>query len=586
MIRQPIISVLGHVDAGKTTLLDHIRGTLRAGREAGGITQMIGCTSVPLDKIEEICGSLLDGVETELEIPGLLFIDTPGHAAFASLRKRGGALSDIAVVVVDVTDGLQPQTLEAIELLQESETPFVVALNKIDTIAGWEQQDDCFMASYQQQGERVRERLDDAIYDLMAEFADAGFTVDRYDRVDDFTAKVGVVPLSAETGEGVPDLLMVLSGLAQRYMAGDLDVGEGVGEGTVLEVNAVKGFGTTIDVILYDGMLREDDTLVVGGRDGPVTTSIKALLEPRPLQEIRDEDAFDPIDAVSAAAGVKVAAPELDRVVAGAPVRAVPAGGDVAAAEEAVTAELEAFEMDTADEGIVVKADSLGSLEAVMDALAEADIPVRAAAVGKVNKRDVVEAGNQEPEHRSILAFNTAATDAARKALEGEDVQYIESDIIYELVEAYQEREESLAEAQREQVLANMTRPAKIRLLPDHVFRSSGPAVVGVEIVDGVLNSGSRLLTGDGDAVGRVKSIQDEGDSMDSASKGQEVAVSITSVTVGRQIEAGDVLYTNLSGQDYKIIKRMEDAFTAGELQVLETIVDIKDSQDPRWKLG
>ncbi len=588
-IRQPIISVLGHVDAGKTTLLDHIRGSVLAEKESGGITQMIGSTSVPIDKIEELSGDLLEELGTELQIPGLLFIDTPGHAAFASLRKRGGSLSDIAVVVVDVSNGVQPQTREAIDILKESGTPFVVALNKIDTMRGWKSSEGSFLLNYRNQGERLQKQLDETIYELMAEFSDLGFTVDRYDRVDDFTDKIGVVPISAETGEGIPDLLMVISGLAQRYLSDRLEMHPEGAEGTVLEVNEVKGFGTTLDVILYNGVLHKTDTLVIGSRQEPVVTSIKALLEPSPLSEIRTERDFQSIEAVTAAAGIKIAAPGIDDVTAGVPVRAVD-GSDEDAVQEAVeevAAELEAFEFPTATSGIIVRADSLGSLEAVMDVLQEKDIPVKHAEVGQVTKKDVIEATQEEErKHQTVLAFNTGATDTAAQQLENTDITYIQSDIIYDLVDRYEEMVQELEVQQREAVMQNITRPAKIRLMPDHVFRSSDPAVVGVEILDGVLNTGSALMDGNGEKRGRVKSIQEEGDSIDSATKGDEVAVSITSITIGRQVEEGDELYTDLSSKDYRIIRRMEDAFTAGELQVLEDIVEIKDKQDPRWKLG
>lgn len=580
------MSVLGHVDAGKTTLLDFIRGSVVAEREAGGITQMIDATSVPLEKIEEVCGPLLEHLETELEIPGLLFIDTPGHAAFSALRRRGGSLSDIAVLVIDINDGIQPQTREAIEILQESGTPFVIALNKVDTVSGWEKKDECVVKSYQDQPERVRKRLDDIIYELMGDFSELGFTVDRYDRIDDFQSKIGVVPISAETGEGVPDLLMTLAGLSQRFLSERLEVEEGEGKGTVLEVNEVKGFGTTIDVIVSDGSLRKKDHLVVGGADDAVETRVKALLEPEPLTEMRGEKDFRHIEGVSAAAGVKVSAPGLEDVVAGAPFRAVREEGDVTAAVEEVERELASFRVQTGDEGVVVRADSLGSLEALTDTLAENGIPVRKAAVGKVKKQDVVEAENETGENRAVVAFSTTITDAARDYLESTDIEYFESDIIYRLVEDYQKWVESLKEMRREVVLDEITRPARIRILPDHVFRQSSPAVVGVEVLEGVLNTGSRLMNLNGEGLGRVKSIQEEGESIERAVKGDRVAVSITNVTVGRQVEEGEELYTDLSSKDYRIIRGMEDEFSAGELRTLEEIVEIKDSVDPRWKLG
>ncbi len=583
--RQPIVSVLGHVDAGKTTLLDTVRGSVAAEQEAGGITQMIDATEIPLATIEEICGPLLDQLDTDFEIPGLLFIDTPGHAAFSALRRRGGSLSDIAVLVIDVNDGIQPQTREAIDILDDSGTPFVIALNKIDTLPGWEQQDECVINSYAEQPDRVQDRLDEAIYDLMGEFSDRGITVDRYDRVDDFQQTVGVVPVSAETGEGVPDLLMTLAGLSQRFLADRLDVEEGAGKGTVLEVNEVKGFGTTIDVIVTDGTITDEDQLVVGTGDSTVTTTVKALLEPEPLTEMRRKQEFQQIDSVAAAAGVKVSAPELDRVVAGAPVRAVRPDTDPSDAVEAVEQQLASFQIQTQDDGVVVRADSLGSLEALTDTLAEREIPVRKAAVGKVKKEDVVEAENADGEYRAVLAFSTGITDAADEYCAGTDIQYFESDVIYQLIEDYEEWVEQLQQRRREAVLDEITRPAKIRLLPDHVFRQSNPAVVGVEIREGVLNTGSRLMDEDGETLGRVKAIQDEGESIGQAVRGDEVAVSITDVTVGRQIEEGQELYTDIPAKDYQIIQEMEDEFSDGELRILEEIVETKDSIDPRWKL-
>ncbi|MFB6166757.1 MAG: translation initiation factor IF-2 [Candidatus Nanohaloarchaea archaeon] len=586
-IRQPIVSVLGHVDSGKTTLLDYLRGSMVAGEEAGGITQMIGSTSVPLEKIEQVCGPLLQQLDTDLEIPGLLFIDTPGHAAFSSLRKRGGSLSDIAVLVVDVNDGVQPQTREAVEVLEDSDTPFVVALNKIDTVSGWEKKDDCSITSFHDQPDRVRDRLNERIYELMGEFSDMGFTVERYDKVDDFQKKVGLVPVSAETGEGIPDLLMTLAGLSQRYLSDRLEVDEdGEGEGTVLEVNELKGFGTTVDVVVSDGTVSEDDTLVVGTSEGALETDIKALLHPEPLTEMRTGQEFESIESVSAASGIKISAPGLEDVVAGAPFRTVKDEESVREAVEEVEKELASFRIQTGDSGVVVRADSLGSLEALTDILDENDIEVRKASVGKVKKQDVVEAENEETENRAIMAFNTSITGEAEEYLGGTDIRYFESDVIYQLVEEYEDWVEELRERQRQAVLDEITRPARIRILPDHTFRQSNPAVVGVEVEEGVLNSGSKLMNDEGETLGRVKSIQEEGESIGQAVKGDEVAVSITNVTVGRQVEEGQKLYTDIPSKDYRIIKRMEDEFSSGELKVLEKIVEIKDKVDPRWKIG
>ena len=308
-LRTPIVAVLGHVDHGKTSLLDKVRGSAVTAGEAGAITQHIGATAVPLDTISELAGTLVD--PSDFDLPGLLFIDTPGHHSFSTLRARGGALADIAVLVVDINDGFQPQTLEAIDILKRTQTPFIVAANKIDTVPGWNPNPDTpVQATIERQSDRAESRLNEMLYEIIGELSEQGFSSDMYWRVQNFQANVGVVPVSAETGEGVADLLTVLMGLSQRYLKEAMAVdATGPGAGTVLEVKDERGFGTTIDVVLYDGTIRSNDTIVVGGLDEPIVTDVRALLQPRPLAEIRTEKQFEQVDEVAAAAGVKIAAP-------------------------------------------------------------------------------------------------------------------------------------------------------------------------------------------------------------------------------------------------------------------------------------
>ena len=279
-LRTPIVAVLGHVDHGKTTLLDKIRGSAVSEGEAGAITQHIGATAVPLDVISKMAGSLVD--PTDFDLPGLLFIDTPGHHAFTTLRSRGGALADIAILVVDVNDGFQPQTMEAIDILKRTQTPFIVAANKVDTVPGWNPGDGIpIQQSIDEQSDRAEQDLNERLYEIIGQLSDEGFSADMYWRVQDFQNNIGVVPVSAMSGEGVPDLLTVLMGLSQRYLKEDMsiDVG-GPGAGTVLEVKDARGFGSTIDAVVYDGTIREDDEIVIGGLDGPIVTDVRALLKP------------------------------------------------------------------------------------------------------------------------------------------------------------------------------------------------------------------------------------------------------------------------------------------------------------------
>ena len=470
-LRTPIVAVLGHVDHGKTSLLDKVRGSAVTAGEAGAITQHIGATAVPLSTISDIAGRLVD--PDDFDLPGLLFIDTPGHHSFSTLRSRGGALADIAILVVDVNDGFQPQTLEAIDILKRTQTPFIVAANKVDTVPGWNPNpDEPIQQTLEKQSDRAEDRLNQQLYEIIGELSDNGFSADMYWRVQDFRGNIGVVPVSAETGEGVPDLLTVLMGLSQRYLKEEMsiDVG-GPGVGTVLEVKEERGFGTTLDIVLYDGTVRADDTIVVGGKNDPIVTEVRALLQPRPLAEIRTEKQFEQVEEVGAAAGVKIAAPDLDDAMAGAPVRVVrdrPVEDVIAE----VQAELAEIDVVTEEEGVVVKADTLGSLEAIASALEEAEVPIVRAEVGDVAPRDVAVASTaEEGKHQAILGFNVdVLEDAEREATES-GVELFVDDVIYQLVEEYEEHVESIERAQQEQVLDKIQRPCRFRILEDHVFR-------------------------------------------------------------------------------------------------------------------
>jgi translation initiation factor 5B len=586
-LRTPIVAVLGHVDHGKTSLLDQIRGSAVSEGEAGAITQHIGSTAVPLSVISDVAGDLVD--PDDFDLPGLLFIDTPGHHSFSTLRSRGGALADIAVLVVDVNDGFQPQTHEAIDILKRTSTPFIVAANKIDTTPGWNPEPDRpSKVAIEAQSDRVETDLNENLYEIIGQLSDSGFSADMYWRVQNFQSNIGVVPVSAETGEGIPDLLTVLMGLSQRYMKDEMAVNVGgPGAGTVLEVKDTQGFGTTLDAVIYDGTIREDDTIVVGGLIRPIVTEVRALLEPKPLSEIRTDEQFENVTEVTAADGVKIAAPDLDDAMAGAPIRVV-RDRDVDEVIAEVEQELAEIEVTTQEEGLVVKADTLGSLEALASTLSEAEIPIMRAEVGDVAPRDirVAETAN-EPTHRAILAFNVDVLGDARNLAEQEEVKLFENDVIYRLIEEYEEHVESIEEAQQEQVLENITRPARFEILDDHTFRQSDPAVVGVEIRGGLLRRNSRIVKFDGsdpERVGMLKTIQDEGEDVDEARTGERVAVSIDGPTVGRQIEEGDELWVEIPEKHAKILEQeLTEDITADEREVLSMYLDKHRKRDPFW---
>jgi translation initiation factor 5B len=583
-IRTPIVVVMGHVDHGKTTLLDRIRGTAVVDLEAGAITQHIGATEVPLDLIQDFCGA---NFGAEIQVPGLLFIDTPGHHAFTSLRSRGGSLADLAVLIVDANEGFRPQTIESLTILKRYKTPFVVAANKIDRIGGWlPSENSPFLKTIKAQNSRVTEELDMKIYELVGELYKYGFSADRYDRITDFTRTIGIVPISAITGEGVPDLLMVMVGLAQRFLKDNLRIAaSGPGTGTILEVKEERGLGTTLDVILYDGEFRSGDTVLVGTVREPIVTKIRALLKPKPLAEIRSEERFLPVKHVAAASGVKVAAPKLENALAGSTIKVVTSEEDVEALAKEMKSEIDSVRIETENEGLVLKADTIGSLEALVGELMAKEIPIHAADVGPISRRDVIKAGAiKDPLLSAILAFNVELLPDAISEIQKTSVPVFSSEIIYTLLESYESWVDDQKMKMEQERLEAVIRPGAIRLLPDCVFRQSKPAIVGVQVIGGVIRTQVSLMREDGAVVGVVKGIQERNENIGSATVGKEVAISIDGPTVGRQIHEGDILYVNIPEKHARIVEQeLKPKLSEDEREVLEDFMDIKRKKGPFW---
>ena len=586
--RQPIVSVLGHVDHGKTSLLDHIRalGSDRQSsvmdREAGGITQHIGATEVPAELLNELCSPLMGG--KNFDSPGLLFIDTPGHHSFASLRSRGGSLADIAILIVDIMEGVRPQTIESIRILKRAKTPFVIAANKVDRIHGWQSVNNRSMAAAMKDQTREAAGLFEQRYwDLVGSFAEHGFNIELYSKVKDFTKDIALVPISAREGEGIQDLLTVVIGLAERYLEENLTDIEGAGEGTVLEMKEERGLGKTLDVILYRGSVKKGDEIVLVTDEGGKATRIRGMFAPRGMSEMRDAgNRWDDTDSAHAASGLKISAPDVDGVLAGTTMRVVSTPEELEEALALADAEANlSIELD--EEGVSIKADTVGGLEALAKELGEIEIPIRHASIGKVNRRDVRSAENStDPLHRIIMAFATDILSDAEEEIENSEngVKYIGSDIIYRILEEreewVEERTRELEEASREQVVY----PGRILLLPDHTFRVSKPAVVGVRVLAGRIHVGQRLLK-DGNRIGQIKSIRSGQDSMKEAIQGAEVAVAIDGVTVGRQIDEDDVLLVDIPESHARKLRKMD--LSAAEMEVLEELTAIHRKDSHFW---
>jgi len=573
-----------------TTLLDRMRGTLVAAREAGGMTQHIGASLFPLDAVVETCRSLLGEIKVKrLEIPGLLFIDTPGHAAFANLRRRGGSLADLAILVIDVMKGVQEQTRESIQLLKARKTPFIVAANKIDLIPGWKPHELApFPKTFEAQSRPVQEDLENRIYSLIGDLSFYGFRADLYSRIKDFTRTLAIVPVSGKTGEGIPDLLLVLLGLAQAFMKEQLTLHEGPAEGAVLEVLEEEGIGTTINAIISDGVLRVGDRIALMGFDGPFTTKVRALLMPKPLDEMRDpRDKFKRVDSVEAAVGVKIVAEGLSKAIAGSPIYAIPSPKQEQEILERVKSDVGEILLSTDRVGVVLKADTLGTLEAAILFLRERGIPVRRAGIGDVTKRDVVEAEivRSKDEFKGvILAFNVKISHQLEVDANNRGVRVFKGPVLFKIVEEYLDwvREETTRRKLR--AFESLVKPGKIKILEGYVFRRSKPAIFGIEVLGGVVKPRYSMMNAKGKVVGTIAQIQDRGQSIPEARSGMKVAVSMREPIMGRHIHEGETLYVSIPENDARLLlKEYNDMLDEESRKVLEEIVKIKRAQNPLW---
>jgi len=588
-MRQPIVCMLGHVDTGKTSLLDKIRGSAVQLREAGGLTQQIGASYFPLDTLIAITKQLLTDFSSTIEIPGLLVIDTPGHEAFANLRRRGGSVADIAILVIDVMHGFENQTYESLEILKSRKTPFIIAANKIDRIDGWRVNEDTpFLVSYAKQAPLVKEDVDNRLYIMMGTLSRQGFRSERFDRVRDFTRDVAIVPVSAKTGEGLGELLAVLIGLTQQYMADKLQATADHALGTVLEVSEEVGLGTTINAIIYDGVLRSEDTIVIGGKSGPITTSIRSILLPQPLDEIRDpRKKFDAVDEAPAASGVKIAAPDLEDAVAGAPLIAVGGSMTLERAVEEVSSELERLRISTDNVGVILKTDTLGSLEAILESLRARGVPVRLADIGDISRREVIEAVSvkyEEPLYGAILAFNVRLLPDAEREAHDQRIPVFTGDIIYNLMDEYTRWMEEERETKARKEFDLLVKPGKIEVMEGFVFRRAKPAIFGVRVLNGSISPNTRMINLEGTRVGRMTQIQDSGEAIQRAEEGKEVAVSMPTPIVGRHIKERDVLIVDVPEKHAKLLReKYSERLTAGAHEALRELTEIKRKKDLLW---
>ena len=589
-IRQPIVSVLGHVDSGKTSLLDKVRGTGVQGREAGGITQHIGASFLPVETIQKICGPLYEKLsKVEHKIPGILVIDTPGHEVFTNLRSRGGSAADIAILVVDANRGFQPQTNESLKILESRKVPFVVALNKTDMVSGWKNTETQFISqSIKEQNVEVQNFLDEKIYNVVTALSVLGYQSEAFYRIDDYKKEIAIVPVSAKTGIGIPELFAVLVGLTQQYLKEKLNQEEKSNRGIILEGNDEVGRGPTANMILIDGQMRKEDSIIAAKRDSIIVTKPKALLLPKPLDEMRDpRDKFKPVEHIQAAAGVKIASPDLDGVLPGSTLYAVSDDAEIEHFKKIIEDEMQSVFISTETTGVILKCDAIGSLEAITEMLRRQQIPISKADIGPVTHRDILEAMATKENDRHlgvILAFNVKVLQDAETEADNNHIKVFTDKIIYSLIDTYTQWVDDDKADEENSVFKELTPISKFTFLKGFVFRNNNPAVFGIRVDVGHLRQKIPFMNKTGKKIGIIHQLQHDGKTVTTVKTGQEVACSVQNITIGRQIAEEDVFYTLPSSSDAKqLIKRFMHKLSSEETDVLNEIIEIQRAIDPAY---
>ncbi len=572
-IRQPIVTVAGHVDHGKTSILDRLRKTGIQEKEAGGITQKISFTKMPIEAVYKMCPALEKGVK--LEFPGLLFIDTPGHAAFSNLRKRGGSLADLAILVIDINEGIMPQTAEVIEILKLNKTPFIIALNKIDNISGWRKQSDNLQESIKIQSTNTSQQFQEKIFTIIRALHHHGFNAKPFYEVTNFKSQLALVPCSAKTGEGLNELTMTFCGLSQKFLKQSLKLGKQP-KGVILEIKKEKSM-QYIEAILYDGTLSAKDEIAIASFNEPIITKIRVLEEILPIT-----NKFKPASEIHAANGIRMQLINSKEILPGMPFTIYKDNlNEIKKQFEKEVGE----KIKTDKQGIIIKADSLGSLEALITLLKQEKIQIIKAGIGKINKKDIISAQTNlksSPENAIILGFNTEV-DEEIKELDTSKIKILTDEVIYKLIEdltKYQEEKKN--EIEREKIMGLAT-ICKLKVLPQFVFRNSNPAVFGIAVEAGKLKPRTLLIDKDGKSIAKVKDIQDKNKKIDQAEQGQEIAISLPGTIFDRQLIDVDYLYSDISENQFREFKKNKDLLTQDEIQTLQKIAEIKRKEKVTW---
>ncbi len=569
-MKSPIIAFLGHVDAGKTSIMDCIRDTYFAYKEIGGLTQTIGITEVPTSRIEELSKELLEKFKVKVNVESLIFIDSPGHEAFVTLRERGASIADFAILTVDSKEGIQKQTIESINILKAYKTPFLVALTKIDMIDGYiPKKDMSFLDFINSQNPKYTQNLEEKLYSLVSDLSNYGFSSERYDRVKDFTKEVAIVPVSSVNNIGVNDLLVLIIGISQRYLPSEPTERADV---AIVEEKAIKGLGKVYDAIVYSGKINVGDRVLMETLDGVKETKIKGIMKLKPLEESRENfGRYESVGSIDAVKPIRLILQNPEALI-GTSISVFKDETEKENIEHTMKSSIQNYN-DEKSGGVIVCADSIGSLDAMKKLSESEGIQVGLAKIGSPTKRDLdlAKVGN-----RAIMCFNVKIDREVTELADAEKVVLIQGKAIYSIIDQYKTLLSQQKGRELQDKLSKIILPAKFRVIEKSVFRRSNPCVFGAEILLGEIRSGYRVIKSDGKVLGRIMDIQNENKKLENAKAGDKIAVSIDDAVFGRNLYENDLLYTDIGQNDLINFEDVKDSLPEDYSLALNEIRKIK----------
>ena len=518
-LRSPIVCILGHVDAGKTKILDKLRHSNVQLGEAGGITQQIGATFIPMENIQTHISKISEKFQTQTRIPGILLIDTPGHASFTNLRSRGSSLCDIAVLILNIDKGIEKQSVESLDLLRMRKTPFIIALNQIDRTYNWHSFPwSGFEDSYRKQKDQQKRLFNEKVEQNQMQFIKNNINAELYYKNKNMKEYVNMVPTSAITGEGLPDLMGLLVYLTENYLIRQIAYKDEV-KCSILEVKVLESIGTTIDVVLVNGTIHVGDKIVIGGLLGPIKTVVKIILLPRPMKEMRVKCEYDRYDEISGAIGVKIFCPDLENALAGSPLYVYKTEEEAEKYCNEISRDFNSIVqkyLNKKGKGIMVQASTLGSLEAILTFLGEQKVEVAVVGVGNLNKKDVIklqikhaEDENVRKEDLVVLCFDNKVIPEAQKFADENNIKIFVDDVIYHLFDKFIEFKKQCELERKKEKEKEAIFPCNLKTVM--FINKKDPLIIGVSVTEGILKIGTPIYCVEKNLpIGIVESIERE----------------------------------------------------------------------------